>query len=78
MGIVAYNSFKIRSYLQNNYFDGEYMTGREQYKAFKIYKDDINVQHYKHNLKYFFYLLGGVMMSMPFLLFLTTINWDLN
>jgi len=77
MIVLGYNSYKGRVYIQDKYNNGEYMYSLNIFTIRKKYKNDTIINKYYHNIKRLFVVALGVMISVPFIMLLTTINWSL-
>ena len=75
MAIGGYNNYKIRTYITDRYANGEYVFNL--YKIVRENKDDMIIQHFQKNMKRFAVVAISVMVSIPFLLLLTQIDWTL-
>jgi len=104
MIIGGYNEFQFRNYIQDKYFDGEFI-GRKSslfptkttyyIPNFSVFKNDNKVtpsmtirwdqnngndniiQRYVLNGKFVMKTIVYFLISIPFIVFLTTINWSL-
>jgi len=78
MAIGGYNNYKIRTYITDRYANGEYVFNVNKIlRENKDRKDDMIIQHFQKNTKRFAVMVISVMVSIPFLLLLTQIDWTL-
>ena len=75
MAIGGYNGYKLHTYIIDRYANGEYLISAK--KILRENKDDMIIQRFLKNLDRFFVVAISVMVSIPFLLLLTQIDWTL-
>ena len=75
MAITGYNGYKLRTYITDRYANDEYVSNFN--KRLGENKDGVIIQRFYKNMKRFVVMAISVMVSVPFLLLLTQIDWTL-